>query len=214
MVKAFGIDDWLMTFSMVSACFEGAIVAKADLSKLSFICYSTFSSVGVHFGTGHHRWDLSDENWESAMKVSFSNFLLHKHLLTTAQAWWFCFLFYAVTMISSKLSIGFFLLRITVKKIHIWIVYASMAISVLAGTVFFFVCLFQCHPVSFFWKIEIPGGTCININVIIGLAYLYSVFSVISDFTFALLPGFLIWDLQLARTTKVMLFPLLAMGCM
>ncbi|KAJ4293192.1 hypothetical protein N0V90_008474 [Kalmusia sp. IMI 367209] len=115
-------------------------------------------------------------------------------------------------MISSKLSIGFFMLRITVKKIHIWILYGAMFISVLAGVVFFFVCAFQCHPVSMFWKDE-TGGSCINIQVIIGLAYLYSTFSVISDFTFALLPGFLIWDLHLKRTTKVVLIPLLAMGC-
>ncbi|KAF2648590.1 hypothetical protein K491DRAFT_684585 [Lophiostoma macrostomum CBS 122681] len=178
MVKAFGIDDWLMSFSV-----------------LSFICYCSFSAVGVHYGTGHHSWDLTTENNQTAKKC-----------------WWFCFLFYAVTMISSKLSIGFFLLRITVKKIHTWILYAAMFVSVLAGMVFFFVCAFQCHPVSMFWKDE-PGGSCINIKVVIGLAYLYGGFSVISDFTFAILPGFLIWDLQVKRTAKAVLIPLLAMGC-
>ncbi|KAF2123136.1 hypothetical protein BDV96DRAFT_481277 [Lophiotrema nucula] len=179
MVKAFGVDDWLMTFS-----------------TSSFICYCSFSMVGVHYGTGHHKWDMKRENWQLAMR-----------------AWWFCFLFYAVTMISSKLSIGFFMLRITVKKVHIWVIYAAMGISVLAGVTFFFVCLFQCHPVSYFWMEDESGGKCMDIKVIIGLAYLYSVFSVISDFTFAILPGFLIWDLQLRRTTKVVLIPLLAMGC-
>ncbi|KAF2476778.1 uncharacterized protein BDR25DRAFT_203703, partial [Lindgomyces ingoldianus] len=178
MVKAFGLDDWLMVFAM-----------------LSFISYCSFSIAGVHYGTGHHRADLLAKSDEIATKC-----------------WWFCFLFYCITMISSKVSIGFFLLRVTVKKIHAWIIYVAMSISILAGVVFFFVCLFQCTPVSHFWKRDQPGK-CININAIIGLSYLYSIFSIVSDFTFAILPGFLIWGLQLKRRTKLALIPLLAMGC-
>lgn len=116
-------------------------------------------------------------------------------------------------MITSKVSIGWFLLRIAVKKLHSWIIYMAIFISVVAGGVFFFVTLFQCAPVSYFWN-KRQSGTCINIEVIIGLAYLYSAFSVISDFTFAILPAFLVWNLQLKRRTKIALIPLLTMGCM
>ena len=88
-----------------------------------------------------------------------------------------------------------------------------MLVSVVAGGTFFFVTLFQCHPISFFWN-KAQGGGCINDDIIIGLGYLYSSFAVITDFTFALLPAFLIAGLQLKRRTKIALIPLLAMGCM
>jgi hypothetical protein len=54
---------------------------------------------------------------------------------------------------------------------------------------------------------------CINVNVIIGLTFLYSAISVISDFTFAILPFFLIWNLNMSVRTKVMLIPVLGMAC-
>jgi hypothetical protein len=119
-------------------------------------------------------------------------------------------------MIFSKVSIGWFLLRLTVKRIHNWIVYASMGLTVITGAVFFFVTLFQCQPISHFWMQAIPGteGHCIDGVVIAALAYLYSGINVIVDFTFALLPGFLIYGLQLDRKTKFFLVPLLGMGCM
>lgn len=115
-------------------------------------------------------------------------------------------------MIVSKMSIGFFLLRITTRRLHSWIIYMAMMFTVLAGVVFFFVTLFQCHPISFFWNKSQPGS-CIDVNIVIALAYLYSAFSVISDLTFAILPAFLVWNLQLRKKTKFALIPLLIMGC-
>lgn len=116
-------------------------------------------------------------------------------------------------MILSKISIGCFLLRISVKRIHTWIIYAAMFVSTFACTAFFFVTLFQCHPVKYFWQKSLDDGTCINNTVIIALGFVYSIFSIIADFTFALLPAFLVWNLQLKRRTKIALIPLLTMGC-
>lgn len=116
-------------------------------------------------------------------------------------------------MMCSKLSIGFLLLRISVKRIHTWILYAAMFVSVVAGGTFIIVCVFQCHPVSYMWDKTSQSGSCVNITVIAALAYTYSGFSIISDFTFAIIPGFLVWHLQLKRRAKVALIPLMTMGC-
>ncbi|ETS78740.1 hypothetical protein PFICI_08593 [Pestalotiopsis fici W106-1] len=185
MVKSWGKEDWFML-----------------AATTAFVLFCSFSISGVHYGTGRHFADLTEDNAMSAMKC-----------------WFFCYLFYATSMICSKLSIGFFLLRITVKKIHIWIVYGAMFFSVLSGIAFFLVTLLQCTPVSFFWERvgEFYGdpmeGTCVSAEVIIGLAALYSTFSVLSDFTFAILPAFLLWDLKIDRRTKFTIIPILAMGC-
>lgn len=116
-------------------------------------------------------------------------------------------------MICSKLSIGFLLLRISVRKLHTYIIYTAMLVSVVAGGTFFFVCMFQCAPVSYMWDKRSQSGSCVNNTVITALGYVYSIFSIISDFTFAIIPGFLVWHLQLKRRAKVALIPLITMGC-
>jgi hypothetical protein len=162
---------------------------------LFFLFYIISSNIGISYGTGRHHADLNPKQIEIA-----------RH------CWWFCYIFYAWAMICTKLSIGFLLLRISFKKIHTWILYCAMLTSVVAGGTFFFVIVFQCWPVYRFWA-EHSLDHCVSNGLITGLAYTYSVFSIISDFTFAIIPGFLVWDLQLKRRAKIALIPLITMGC-
>ncbi|KAK1998064.1 hypothetical protein LX36DRAFT_634940 [Colletotrichum falcatum] len=179
LVNNFGIDDWFML---------GATVF--------FILFVSCALTGVHYGTGRHRVDLSDEDWESAMMY-----------------WWYCYLWYCLAMIASKISIGYFLLRITVRKVDMWIIYIVMMLTVCTGVVFFFVTLLQCQPISYFWNQSTQDGHCVPMDVIIALTFLYSAFSVICDFTFAILPIVLIWKLKMNRKTKLALVPIMAMAC-
>ncbi|KAF2818768.1 hypothetical protein CC86DRAFT_388689 [Ophiobolus disseminans] len=184
-------------------CFVRVKMVKAfgfddclmGIALLFYLFYTISSNVGVHYGTGRHHHDLSTENVARA-----------RH------CWWFCYIFYSWAMIFAKLSIGFLLLRISIKRVHTWILYAAMLLSVVAGGTFFFVIVFQCQPVYYFWD-KSNKGTCVPNDLIVGLAYTYSIFSIISDFTFAIIPGFLVWHLQLKRRAKVALIPLIAMGC-
>ncbi|WYZ40849.1 hypothetical protein EsH8_IV_001190 [Colletotrichum jinshuiense] len=190
-------------FATALRCYVRAGLVKAFgtddwlmvLALALFTSYSAFSIAGVHYGTGKHFADIEREN-------------IHKAL----ECWWYCYLFYSLSMIVSKMSIAFFLLRITSQRLHVWIIYVAMLFTVLSGLVFFFVALFQCQPLSFFWNKD-QEGTCIDVNVVIALAFLYSAFSVISDLTFAILPVYLVWKLQLRKGTKIVLTPLLIMGC-
>ncbi|KAJ0165375.1 hypothetical protein CTA2_11473 [Colletotrichum tanaceti] len=179
LVKNFGVDDW---------CMLGAIAG--------FILFVSCALTGVHYGTGRHRKNLGDEDWESAMMY-----------------WWYCYLWYCLAMIASKVSIGYFLLRITVRKVDVWIIYTVMMLTVCTGVVFFFVTLLQCQPISYFWNKRTQDGHCVPMDVIIALTYLYSAFSVICDFTFATLPIVLIWKLKMDKKTKLALVPIMAMAC-
>ncbi|KAM0321798.1 hypothetical protein ACHAQA_009895 [Verticillium albo-atrum] len=161
-----------------------------------FALFVTCVLMGIKHGTGRHHWDLETADESKAMMY-----------------WWFCYLWYCLSMIMSKISIGYFLLRITVRKLDIWIIYSVMGTTVLTGIVFFFVTLFQCNPVSFFWDKSPANGTCVNVDVIIALTYLYSVCSVICDFTFAILPIFLIMSLSMDRKTRLALIPIVLMAC-
>ncbi|KAL3954010.1 hypothetical protein ACCO45_011966 [Purpureocillium lilacinum] len=180
-VKAFGLDDWLMI-----------------LAAIFFILYVAMSNTGVHYGTGQHMDVLSPFQREKAMMY-----------------WWYCYMFYILCMVCSKLSFAWFLLRITTARVHAWVVYAASLLSVLAATIFFFVTIFQCKPVSFYWT-RLGGnidGTCLSMDVIMSIAYFYSICSIVTDFTFAVLPAFVIWNLQLKMRARLALIVLIAMGC-
>lgn len=117
-----------------------------------------------------------------------------------------------MSMVTSKLSFAVFLLRIVSRRIHAWIIYAASMCTVVGGVAFFLVTLFQCKPISHYWD-KTGDGVCISMDIIIALGYLYSAFSVITDFTFAVLPAFLIWGLNMKKRARFVLIFLIAMGC-
>lgn len=137
-------------------------------------------------------------------------------LLHLSQSWWICYPFYSAVMIASKLSIGYFLLRVSVRRLHIWILYITMSVTLCAGLAFFVGSFLQCRPLSYWWTRyrEPEGGSCIDPTIIIVLAYIYSVFAIASDAMMALFPVLLISALNMNRQLKMMLIPLMAMGTM
>ncbi|KAI9159102.1 hypothetical protein HJFPF1_07110 [Paramyrothecium foliicola] len=166
------------------------------LAAIFFTLYASFSTAGAAYGTGRHHADLDGE-----------------HIKKALMCWWFCYLTYSIAMVASKMSIGWLLLRITTDKLLKWIIYVAMVATGLSGGVFFLVTMFQCSPIPYFWDKYLPGGKCVNIEIVIALGFLYSSFSVISDFIFAILPSVVVWKLQIHKQAKLLLLPLLAMGC-
>jgi hypothetical protein len=115
-------------------------------------------------------------------------------------------------MISAKISIAYFLLRITVRLVDRRIIYSVMVTTVATGIVFFFIAVFQCSPVSYFWDRD-QTGKCIDIEVIVIIVYIYSAISAICDFTFGILPGFIVWKLNMSLRLKIAVIPILSLGC-
>lgn len=149
-----------------------------------------------------------------ALRVSKSRQKDSRNILTLSQYWWLCYAAYTSTMMFAKISIGFFLLRVTVEQIYIWIIYTAMGITIVTGIVFFFVTVLQCSPVSYFWSRAVGGdGKCLDMEIIIGLTYFYSAVSALCDFTFGLLPIVMLWNLNMSRSTKIAIAPILSMAC-
>ncbi len=115
-------------------------------------------------------------------------------------------------MVAVKISIGLFLLRITPKTLHKWIIYVATGMSTIVGLTFSILALVQCHPISFFWNRNQPGS-CLSIDVIELITYLYSAIAVLTDTTFAILPMFLVYGLNMSGKTKIVLIPILGMAC-
>ncbi|KGO63253.1 hypothetical protein PEX1_069330 [Penicillium expansum] len=175
---------------------DGTMVIAMILNTIFAIC----GIVGSRYGLGrkmayfiHHPDDL------------------HRAML----CWWVGQLFYVSTCIVAKLSIIIALLRITISRVHAYILYAAMALATAIGVLFFFLTMFQCSPVDYFWNRMQPHahGKCINTTTLIGVAYLYSVGAAITDLTIGLLPVALIWNLHMRCRTKVAVVAVLGVGC-
>ncbi|GAB1206329.1 hypothetical protein APSETT445_005014 [Aspergillus pseudonomiae] len=131
--------------------------------------------------------------------------------------WFLCDVAYCLSSILCKISVGIFLLRVTVHKVHRMVVYAVTTLAVVFGLMFLILLLAQCKPVKFFWmrlSTENPvSGSCINMTVIIVALYIFSAVSFIFDLTVGVLPVFVVRNLQMRRDLKYAVAGLLGMAC-
>jgi len=90
-----------------------------------------------------------------------------------------------------------------------------MGLNMIVGLLFFFFTVFQCTPVNHFWnRLDQDSGKCIDVQILLGIAYLYSVGAAITDFVIGLLPAFMIWNLRMSRRDKIAVGGILSLGCM
>ncbi|KAJ5815859.1 hypothetical protein N7447_008092 [Penicillium robsamsonii] len=189
LVKAFGWDDTLMVCAML-------------MNILFALCGIT----GALYGIG--------QKLET---------LIERGTMETAMFWWWLGqTSYVWTCALAKLSIASALLRLTVSKAHRLILWSVIGVTCIVGLVFWFMLTLQCQPVEFFWqrvraytnpKSDI-SGTCMKLDDIIAIAYVYSITATLCDLTLGLLPIALVWKLQMNLRTKAALAGILGMGCM
>lgn len=153
---------------------------------------------GAVHGSGAHREHLTDEAAQTALHF-----------------WFFCEIFYTISTSIFKMSVGLFLLRITVHPLHIWIIRIIMGITAVVGTTYTLVVLLQCRPISFWWDLNPDHtGTCLSASLIMYFTYVVSVLNSIADWTFGLLPIFVLKDLQMKRRVKVIVSGIIGLAAM
>lgn len=99
-------------------------------------------------------------------------------------------------------------------RVHAYILYAAITLATVVGSIFLFFTIFQCSPVDHFWNRLTETGTCISTDLLIDIAYLYSVGAAVTDLTIGLLPVALIWNLRMNQRTKIAIVGILGVGCM
>jgi hypothetical protein len=116
----------------------------------------------------------------------------------------------------AKISAGFFFLRITgVIPAHRIVTYIVTSLAVLIGSLFFFVSIFQCSPVDFFWT-RVTGktdGRCLDIQVLMYFIYLFGSVTAATDVAYGVMVAVLTWNLNVDRRTKMLIAPLLGLAC-
>jgi hypothetical protein len=138
-----------------------------------------------------------------------------KYNTDNPQYWFFCEIFYTLSTAALKISIGLFLLRIAINRMHIWIIRWIMILNVVFAVPYCLLCTFQCNPVSFWWDLN-PNhhGKCISPDVIMILTYVVSVLNSVADWTFGLLPFFMVRKLQMKKQTKVLVISILGFAAL
>lgn len=152
--------------------------------------------VQVHYGFGRHKYYLTGWNYIEFTKYAFGEWT------QTFQ-----------TLMFTKLSICFFLLRIPVEKIFIRPIQAMITILVVSNVVLTFVWLFQCTPVDGAWNKK-KTARCFTDAQLQRIIISQAVISIVSDFMLALFPVVLLWKVQIAPRIKAGLCALMSLGLM
>ncbi|KAF1845062.1 uncharacterized protein K460DRAFT_282288 [Cucurbitaria berberidis CBS 394.84] len=158
-----------------------------------FTVYLSFQMVSAVHGTGRHRWDLSDEDARIALMF-----------------WYLGELLYVLITCLLKFAIGYFYLRVAIQRWHIWCIKLLMAGTVLFGTVYFFLVMLQCLPITEFWENHPASKKCLPKGPTLGITYALAVVNAAADWAFGTLPFFIVWDLEMKLKTKLLIAGILA----
>jgi hypothetical protein len=130
--------------------------------------------------------------------------------------WWLFELFYAMTTVLLRCSIAVFILRICAKRSQKVIIYVTTGVVLAFSTFNFFLVIFQCHPVNYYWTRYDPDtqGTCIDPAIFLAASHAHGVVSALADWVLGILPVWLIWGLKMGIRTKLSVGILLGFGMM
>lgn len=197
----FLITTWI---TITLRCYVRVFMVKAfgvdDWTMLATLCfftaYLTCQIGGAVHGTGVRRIHLTDESAQTALRF-----------------WYFCEIFYTLSTCMLKISVGFFLLRITTIRWQIWIVQMIMVVSGIVGIGYTSVVIFQCKPISYWWNLD-PNATgkCLSSTAVMYFTFAVSGLNSFADWTFAALPVLLVKDLQMKKRMKVVVAGVIALA--
>ncbi|CEN60410.1 hypothetical protein ASPCAL02850 [Aspergillus calidoustus] len=99
-----------------------------------------------------------------------------------------------------KCAVGMFLLRIIRNKIQIAFIRICLVITVIITLFASIVVIVQCSPVKRSWDRRVEGTCWINFS---NIGYTVGSWFVAMDFAFAILPWFVVWDLNMKHKEKI-----------
>ncbi|KAK8070228.1 hypothetical protein PG994_006844 [Apiospora phragmitis] len=182
-LKSFGLDDAMVVFTL-----------------MTFIVTAAFTLHGAHAGVGTR------------------NAGLNARLTVEASKWYlFWILVYLSDMVVLKTSVCTTLLRILPPSMALFrgCVYGLIFVSWAAWCVSFLGVLLLCRPVEASWRPSLVAegkATCGGQDVMVAISQTVTVASVLTDMGCALLPGIMLWQTQMAKTSKLEVFALVSIA--
>ncbi|EFQ28128.1 integral membrane family protein [Colletotrichum graminicola M1.001] len=193
----------LSWFSVLLRCYVRAFMTNGFqvddwfmvVAQVIFTLSCSFILAGVDNGLGRHNRALSQRQEISA--------LMYQALATAT---------YVLGMLFIKLSIGFFLLRLSTSRVYNWVIHVSLAIVTIWSVVIFFWNTFQCSPIEAQWDYTISNAECVPADAVVAAAYSISVMTILSDWLYALLPIPMVWGIEMTIQAKATVIVILGLG--
>jgi hypothetical protein len=163
-----------------------------------FTIYGGLAISGVHWGSGRHLADLTVREQWNAMEI-----------------WYFCELFYILATTFLRLAAGYLLLRVALRRAHRYILHFGNVVNVLFNIYFFFFTIFQCTPIDYWWT-RVDGmhtGRCLS-QLSADSTYAQSALSALIDWTYGILPIFIVWDLNMNKKKKLLVAMILSLAAL
>ncbi|KAL8420910.1 hypothetical protein RB596_001900 [Gaeumannomyces avenae] len=147
-------------------------------------------------GQGRHIEYIAPDDYKLANKMNFITQPLSLIALTLA-----------------RLSICHLLLRFAPSKGYRWFLWFQIALNMVLCIGFSLQTLLQCQPMEFIWNKDLPGGGyCMSGSALVAGALINSSFTVVSDFTLAVLPIPMLWNVQMNWRVKASIIAILSLG--
>ncbi|KAL8824741.1 MAG: hypothetical protein Q9191_004849 [Dirinaria sp. TL-2023a] len=150
--------------------------------------------VQVHYGLGRHKFYLTTWQFIEFQKYSYGEWI------QTFQ-----------TLMFTKVSICFFLLRIPVDTRLIRPIQWTIVALILSNVVLTVIWIVQCRPIHAAWNTLIQGQ-CFTKGQLQRIIISQAIISIISDFLLATLPIFILWKVQISTRVKAGLCTLMSLG--
>lgn len=128
------------------------------------------------------------------------------------QWFWVAQVIYPLATLAIKCSICSCMLRFTKQRRYRLSMYGIMLLTCIASLTTSVTLLAWCRPIAANW--DATAGTCPNSSILTNVSYYLSANSIVTDWACAILPAFVLWDVQLRRRIKVSILILLALGVM
>ncbi|KAK8115691.1 hypothetical protein PG984_012193 [Apiospora sp. TS-2023a] len=120
---------------------------------------------------------------------------------------------YAWSLPFIKCSICFSLFRITNERRHTIPLWCVMILATFSAMLGFVAVLITCQPIARNWDPALSNvGSCMDYAIIQNISYFISASSIITDWACAILPCFIVWNLNIKRKLKVSVAVVLALG--
>ena len=121
--------------------------------------------------------------------------------------------FYASAAVAIKCSIAITLLRIAgSRQTFLWVIWGIMALSFLSSVVFIIGVANICHPITTLWG-ETTTGSC-DLKLNSDVSFFFSAIEILTDWTLAILPAVLLWNIQMKGRVKASVAMILGMGAL
>ncbi|KAF2737662.1 hypothetical protein EJ04DRAFT_510103 [Polyplosphaeria fusca] len=170
------------------------------LAAATYACFV----VETHYGLGKH---MAVMMMDPIMYMNFLKWLYVHSILVM------------VGVSSVKISIAFFLMRLSTKSTYKRFLYGVIGFIVVLTITCAMTLIFQCLPVAAAWDFRLRPppfgngtGKCYSLTIFRNLGLMNSAFNILTDALFATIPIPLIWKLQLNTRTKISLIAVLSLG--